>query len=293
MLIKVQHGEEDGDAQNVPVQLQRVLLLAVCVPEGLIYCWFIPLWVAFALTGSQLPNCRLLLLGKVQGAVGGKVESIFPAPAGEAGTFRGWLAAHVQQRVSSPCVISSVTQWVMASSSPVSAAFLTTSALNLKINQHWSLGGKKGTPVYFKWQAEAAQSPVTQVLLLMFHSLLLAVPAVQCQHLWMCLLSVALLCVWCSHWGTHSINTFLAGMLQSYKLPCGSCVFIDRYSKWAECFCCVSPLGYSSHVAASTPACQDLLLLHFLNPPFYSRLVKHRLIPCSTGYFLFSSPVSS
>lgn len=37
-LIKIQRGEEDGDAQNVPVRLQRVLLLAVCTAEGLIYC---------------------------------------------------------------------------------------------------------------------------------------------------------------------------------------------------------------------------------------------------------------
>lgn len=36
-LIKIQRGEEDGDAQNVSVQLQRVFLLAVCTVEALIY----------------------------------------------------------------------------------------------------------------------------------------------------------------------------------------------------------------------------------------------------------------
>lgn len=43
MPIKIQHGEEDGDAQKVTIWLQRVLVLAVCTAEGLIYCRFIPL----------------------------------------------------------------------------------------------------------------------------------------------------------------------------------------------------------------------------------------------------------
>lgn len=38
MLIKIQRGEEGGDAQNVSIRLQRVLLLAVCTAEGLNYC---------------------------------------------------------------------------------------------------------------------------------------------------------------------------------------------------------------------------------------------------------------
>lgn len=38
MVIKIQHGEEDGDAQKGSVQLQRVLLPALCTVEGLIYC---------------------------------------------------------------------------------------------------------------------------------------------------------------------------------------------------------------------------------------------------------------
>lgn len=37
-MIKIQRGEEDGDAQNRSLQLQRVLLPAVCTVEGLIYC---------------------------------------------------------------------------------------------------------------------------------------------------------------------------------------------------------------------------------------------------------------
>lgn len=242
----------------------------------LFLCELLLLWleVSYQIAGS-------LLLGKVQGQWEGKVEPIFPATTGEAGMFRSWLccsrSAEGLKHLCDPCHTGSHGQQLQ---SVLLSSLLLLLALYLKTNQHWSLrrkkGGGKGTPIYFKWQAEAAQSPVPQVLLLMFHSLLLAVPAVQCQHLWMCLLPVALPCVWCSCRGTHSIDTFLAGMLQSHKLPCGSCVFIDRYSKWARCFCCVSPLGYSSHLAASTSACQDLLLLHFLNPLFCSRLVKHR-----------------
>lgn len=43
--------------------------------------------------------------------------------------------------------------------------------------------------------------------------------------------------------------------------------------------------GYYIHFQASTTACQDLVLLHFVNLLFCFWLVKHRLIPCSVGYF--------
>lgn len=281
MVIKIQCGEEDGGAQNGSVELQRVLLLAVCTIEGSIYCWFIPLWVAFALTGCQLPD----LLGKVQGAVGGKGGAHLCSRNAER-----LSAALVQQRVWSTRVIRSLA-WPAA---PVSAAALTPSALSSSFKNKSTLKSgnkkkrsKKALQCILKdkqkqhshqWHSSCCWCPIACSWL--------------CQHLWMCLLPLALH-VWCSRRATHSIHTFLAGMLQSHKLPCASCVFRDRYSKWAECSCCLSPLGYTSHIAASTPACQDLLLLHFLNPPFCSRLVKHRLIPCSTGYFLFSNPVPS
>lgn len=206
--LKIQRGEEDGDAQNIPIRLQRVLLLAVCTAEGLIYCWFIPLWVAFALTGSQLPNRRLLLLGKVHGAVGGKGGAHLSSNKGWSRNVQRLSLLLVFSRGSEaavwsvPCHTESHGQQLQ---SVLPSPLFLLLALDIKTNQHWSLGRKKkrnsggekkALQYTLNMQAEAAQSPVAQVLLLMFHSLLLAVPAVQCQHLWMCLLPVALPCVW-------------------------------------------------------------------------------------------------
>lgn len=129
--------------------------------------------------------------------------------------------------------------------------------------------------MYFKGEAEAAQA-----LPLMFHSLLLAVPAVQCQHLRVSLLPLFL----------PQLHQ-LCPCRNAAKPPavCASWAFTERCPKRARCPCSVSPLGHPSPVAASTPACQHLLLLRFPNPPFCSGLVKHSLIPWSAGYFLFYS----
>lgn len=43
--------------------------------------------------------------------------------------------------------------------------------------------------------------------------------------------------------------------------------------------------GYYIHFEASTTACEGLVLLRFVNLLFCFWLVKHRLIPCSVGYF--------
>lgn len=133
MLIKIQRGEEDGDAQSVSMWLQRVLVLAVCAAEGLIYCWSIPLCVAFALPGSQLPNCRLLLPGKVQGAVGGKGGTpIFSSST-------GW-GRNVQRLTL--LFVTPVSHGQQPQPALLSLPLLLF-ALNLKTNQHWTLGRQK------------------------------------------------------------------------------------------------------------------------------------------------------
>lgn len=137
MVIKIQCGEEDGDAQNGSVQLQRVLL-ALCTVEGLIYCWFIPLWVAFALTGSQLPN----LLGKVQGAVGGKVE-----PISAAGMLWGWVLLLFSRGSGAP--VWSVPCHGQQLHSVLLPSPLLLLALHLKTNLHWSLGINKKKKVWW------------------------------------------------------------------------------------------------------------------------------------------------
>lgn len=139
-LIKIQRGEKDGDAQNVSVQLQRVLLLAVCTVEALIYYWLIPLWVAFALIGRQRPNSSLLLLGKCRVQWQGKVEPIFAAASRDVESL---TAALVQQKVWSTCVISPLS-WPAA---PVTAAALTPSAVSSSFKNKSTLksGIKKKT----------------------------------------------------------------------------------------------------------------------------------------------------